>query len=155
MKKISNIWLIALILTVAISFISCSVIAADTTQAPPNAPPGNGPGMDKMLQNLTAKGYDVSKIQAAVTSGDNETARKLLDEFWTAHPDAKPQRPQMDAEQLKKMVADLAGKGNDVSKIQTALDSGNVSEAQTLFDEFIKAHPDAMPKPADGEKPAQ
>jgi|GEM_PF-1433650 len=149
-KKILNIWLVVLILTIFTCFITCSVSAADAL-APINAPPGDGPGMDKILQNLTEKGYDVSKIQVALNDGDNETAKKLLDEFWTAHPDSKPQRPQMDPDQLKMMVSDLAGKGNDVSKIQAALDSGNVSDAHILFDEFIKSHPNAIPKPVNRE----
>ena len=45
---------------------------------------------EKLLSNLTAKGYDVSAISAAVTSGDNATAMTLMKEFRTAHPDAFP-----------------------------------------------------------------
>ena len=48
--------------------------------------------MLQMLDNLTAKGYDVSAISAAVTSGDYQTALTLLQEFRTAHPDAFPAR---------------------------------------------------------------
>jgi len=47
-------------------------------------------GLTKMLTNLTARGYDVSAISAAVTSGDYKTAQTLLQEFRTAHPDAFP-----------------------------------------------------------------
>jgi hypothetical protein len=155
MVKISNIWLIALMLTVVLSVIICSASAADNSaQAPSNAPLEGGPGMDRMLQNLTERGYDVKNIQETVKSGDNETAKKLLDEFWTAHPETKPQRPQMSADQLKEIVTDLAGKGKDISKIQAALDSGNITEAQKLLDEFWKANPDLRPAPqANGEKP--
>ena len=49
-------------------------------------------GSDKMLDNLTAQGYDVSAIRAAVTSGDYKTAHSLMQEFRTAHPDAFPAR---------------------------------------------------------------
>lgn len=45
---------------------------------------------EKLLSNLTAKGYDVSAISAAVTSGDYATAMSLMKEFRTAHPDAFP-----------------------------------------------------------------
>ena len=44
----------------------------------------------EMLDNLTAKGYDISAIRTAVESGDYETAMTLLREFMTAHPDARP-----------------------------------------------------------------
>jgi hypothetical protein len=49
-----------------------------------------GQRMSQMLSNLTAKGYDVSAIGAAVTSGDYATAMTLMKEFRTAHPDAFP-----------------------------------------------------------------
>jgi hypothetical protein len=45
---------------------------------------------EKLLSNLTAKGYDVSAISAAVTSGDYATATTLMKEFRTAHPVAFP-----------------------------------------------------------------
>jgi hypothetical protein len=45
-----------------------------------------------MLDNLTAQGFDVSAIRAAVTSGNYETAHTLMQEFRTAHPDALPAR---------------------------------------------------------------
>ena len=48
--------------------------------------------MLEMLDNLTAKGYDVSAIRTAVESGDLETAMTLLREFMTANPDARPAR---------------------------------------------------------------
>jgi hypothetical protein len=48
--------------------------------------------MSQLLTNLTAKGYDVSAISAAVTSGDYKTAMTMLKEFMTANPDARPAR---------------------------------------------------------------
>ncbi|MCX6684687.1 MAG: hypothetical protein NTZ37_08185 [Methanoregula sp.] len=51
-------------------------------------------GIGKMLANLTAQGYDVSAISAAVTSGDYRNASTLLQEFRTAHPDAFPAHAQ-------------------------------------------------------------
>jgi len=47
-------------------------------------------GPEKMLDNLTAQGYDVAAIRAAVTSGNYETAHTLMQELRTAHPDAFP-----------------------------------------------------------------
>ena len=49
-------------------------------------------GPEKMLDNLTAQGFDVSAIRTAVTSGDFETAHTLMQEFRTTHPDAFPPR---------------------------------------------------------------
>ena len=51
-------------------------------------------GPEKMLDNLTAQGYDVLAIRAAVTSGDYKTAQTLLQEFRTAHPDTFPARSE-------------------------------------------------------------
>ena len=47
-------------------------------------------GLEKILINLTAQGYDVSAISAAVTSGDYKTAHTLMQEFRTSHPDVFP-----------------------------------------------------------------
>jgi 1,2-phenylacetyl-CoA epoxidase catalytic subunit len=49
-------------------------------------------GPEKMLDNLTAQGYDVSAIREAVTTGNYEAAHTLMQEFRTAHPDAFPAR---------------------------------------------------------------
>jgi len=43
-----------------------------------------------MLSDLTAQGYDVSAISAAVTSGDYDTAHTLMQEFRTSHMDIFP-----------------------------------------------------------------
>ncbi|PKP51985.1 MAG: hypothetical protein CVT90_02845 [Candidatus Altiarchaeales archaeon HGW-Altiarchaeales-3] len=145
----------AIIIVIALSTLVCLAYAEDTTQAPPQGPPGGG-DISGMVKNLTEKGFDVSKIQAAIDSGDKETAKTLLDAFFTEHPEAKPDRPVMDADHMKTMVQDLASKGNDVSKIQTAIDSGDTTSAQKLLDSFLNEHPDARPThPAQGEKPAQ
>ena len=47
-------------------------------------------GPEKMLDNLTSQGFDVSAIREAVTNGDYETAHTLMQEFRVAHPDALP-----------------------------------------------------------------
>ena len=132
----------------------CSVIADDKPQVPPNGPPGEN--FENTIQNLTEQGFDVSKIQAAIDSGDNETVRTLLDAFYAEHPELTPERPQMDEEHLKQIVQDLADKGKDVSAIQAALDSGNTTAAENLLDEFWKNNPDERQNPPNnGEKPPQ
>ncbi|MDD1730374.1 MAG: hypothetical protein LUQ50_15070 [Methanospirillum sp.] len=152
MSKRSNIWIIAMA-CIVLSVLVASVYAED---AAPQAPPqGAGPGdMSGLLKNLTEKGFDVTEIQAAEEKGDKDSAKALLDKFFEAHPEAKPQMPPMDADRMKKIVSDLASKGSDVSAIQTALDGGDSTTAQKLLDDFFKEHPDARPTPpADGQKP--
>ena len=51
-------------------------------------------GPEKMLENLTAQGFDVSAIHEAVTNGDYATAHTLMQEFRVAHPDALPARSE-------------------------------------------------------------
>ena len=106
----------------------------------------------KMLDNLTAKGYDVSAIRTATTSGDYKTAQTLMQEFRTAHPDLFPAHPQAagkvqmtDKAKGDKMLLwlnNLTAKGYDVSAIRTATTSGDYKTAQTLIQEFRTAHPD-------------
>ncbi len=154
MSKQSNMWIIALACIVLSVFVA-SAVAEEAPQAPP-AGGGAGGDMSGLLKNLTEKGFDVSDIQAAIDKGDKDTAKTLLDKFFEAHPDAKPQMQPMDADHMKKIVDELASKGSDVSQIKAALDSGDTTSAQKLLDDFFKAHPDARPTPpADGKKPAQ
>jgi hypothetical protein len=58
----------------------------------PMAGVANGARMLQILDNLTAKGYDVSAIRTAVTSADYKTAQTLMQEFRTAYPDVFPAR---------------------------------------------------------------
>ena len=152
MSKRSNIRIIAMA-CIMISVLTASVYAED---AAPQAPPqGAGPGdMSGLLKNLTERGFDVTDIQAAEEKGDKDSAKALLNKFIETHPEAKPQMPPMDADRLKKIVANLASKGNDVAAIQAALDSGDSTTAQKLLDNFFNEHPDSRPTPpADGQKP--
>jgi len=154
MSNKSNIWIIALA-CVLLSVFVASALADDTPQAPP-ADGGPGGDMSGLLKSLTEKGFDVSEIQVAEDSGDKDNAKILLDKFFEVHPEAKPEMPTMDAEHLSKIVDELASKGDDVTQIKAAIDSGDTEGAQKLLDEFFKANPDARPTPpADGQAPAQ
>ena len=64
MRKASNIF-VYLIITLILSVMACSVLAEDTPAVPPNGPPNGHPdgGFDKMVQNLSEQGFDVSKIR--------------------------------------------------------------------------------------------
>jgi hypothetical protein len=115
---------------------------------------------EKLLSNLTAKGYDVSAISAAVTSGDNTTAMTLIKEFRTAHPDAfpahakrtgmGPMNGQVQGQRMSQMLSNLTAKGYNVSAIGAAVTSGDYATATTLMKEFRTAHPDAFPAHAKG-----
>jgi hypothetical protein len=117
-------------------------------------------GLTKILTNLTAKGYDVSAISAAVISGDYKTVFTLLQQFRTAHPDAFPAHApgafkgqmtgQVMGERMTQMLTNLTAKGYDVSAIQTAVTSGDYRNASTLLQQFRTAHPDAFPAHAPG-----
>ncbi len=110
-----------------------------------------------MLDNLTAKGYDVSAIRAAVTSGDYKTAMTLLAGFQDCSPGCipcpgegagkGPMTGEAKGERMILMLDNLTAQGYDVSAIRTAVTSGDYETAQTLMQEFRTAHPDAFPAP--------
>jgi hypothetical protein len=112
-------------------------------------------GPEKMLDNLTAQGFDVSAIRSAVTSGDYDTAHTLMQELRTAHPDAFPARVagsgkgpmtgQAKGDKMLQMLGNLTIKGYDVSAISTAVTTGDYKTAMTLLQDFRTAHPDAFP----------
>ena len=117
-------------------------------------------GPEKMLDNLTAQGYDVTAISTAMTTGDYQTARTLLQEFRTAHPDVFPIRGEgtgrdlmtgpAKGERMLQMLDNLTAQGYDVSAISAAVTSGDYQTAQTLMEEFRTAHPDAFPVRGEG-----
>ena len=108
----------------------------------------------KMLDNLTAKGYDVSAIRTTTTSGDYKTAQTLMQEFRTAHPDLFPAHTQgagkvqgtdqAKGDKMLLMLGNLTTKGYDVSA-STAVTSGDYKTAMTLMQEFRTSHPDVFP----------
>jgi len=117
-------------------------------------------GPEKMLDNLTVQGYDVSAIRAAVTSGNYETAHTLMQEFRTAHPDTLPARGEgagkgpmtgeKNGERMLQMLDNLTAQGFDVSAIREVVTSGNYETAHTLMQEFRTAHPDTLPARGEG-----
>ena len=112
---------------IAALVIGTSGAAAATPQGTTNNfKEGTGQfGPEKILDNLTAQGYDVSAIRTAVTSGDFETAHTLMQEFRTAHPDAFPTRGEgagkgpmtgeAKGERMILMLDNLTAQGYDVS----------------------------------------
>jgi hypothetical protein len=112
-------------------------------------------GLENLLSNLTARGYDVSAVSAAVTSGDYRTAMTLLKDFRTAHPDAFPAHVQgfgrgtmtgqANGERMTQLLSNLTARGYDVSAVSAAVTSGDYRTAMTLLKDFRTAHPDAFP----------
>src|SRR5512137_413607 len=112
-------------------------------------------GPEKLLENLTAQGYDVSAIRTAVTNGDYEIAHTLMQEFRMAHPDALPGRGEgpgkgpmtgeAKGERMLPMLENLTAQGYDVSAIRAAVTDGDYESAHALMQEFRTAHPDAFP----------
>jgi len=147
---------------IAVLVIGTAGAAAMTQQGPGNNLKDKAGqfGLEKILGNLTAKGYDVSAISAAVTSGDYTTAMTLMKEFRTAHPDVfpacgagagkGPMTDQAKGERMLPMLDNLTAKGYDVSAIRTAVTSGDFKTAQTLLQEFRTAHPDVFPARGEG-----
>jgi uncharacterized protein (UPF0335 family) len=150
---------------IAALVIGTSGAAAATPQGTTNnLKEGTGRfGPEKILDNLTAQGFDVSAIRTAMTTGDYETAHTLMQEFRTAHPDAFPTPPEgarkgpmigeAKGERMSLMLDNLTAQGYDVSAIHTAVTTGDYEAAHTLMQEFRTAHPDAFP--ARGEGPGK
>ena len=147
---------------IAALVIGTSGAAAATPQGTNNNP-RNGTwqfGPEKILDNLTAQGFDVSAIRTAVTTGDYETAHTLMQEFRTAHPDAFPARGEgagkgpiigkVKGDRILLMLDNLTYQGFDVSAIRTAVTTGDYETAHTLMQEFRTAHPDAFPARGEG-----
>jgi hypothetical protein len=117
-------------------------------------------GPEKMLDNLTAQGFDVSAIRTAVTNGDYATAHTLMQDFRTAHPDVLPARGEgagkgpmtgeKNGERMLQMLDNLTAQGFDVSAIRTAVTNGDYATAHTLMQDFRAAHPDAISARGEG-----
>ena len=147
---------------IAALVIGTSGAAATTPQGTTNnLKEGTGQfGPEKILDNLTAQGFDVSAIRTAMTSGDYETAHTLMQEFRTAHPDAfptpregagkGPMTGEAKEERMILMLDNLTAQGYDVSAIRTAVTTGDYETAHTLMQEFRTAHPDAFPARGEG-----
>ena len=147
---------------IAALVIGTSGAAAATPQVTTNnLKEGTGHfGPEKILDNLTAQGYDVSAIRTAMTTENYETAHTLMQEFRTAYPDAFPTPPEgarkgpMNGEakgdRMIVMLDNLTAHGYDVSAIRTAVTNGDYETAHTLMQEFRTAHPDAFPARGEG-----
>jgi hypothetical protein len=138
------------------------------TQPPADGMPGNCTGMDGLLNMLDQKGYDVSAIESALASGDMATAHTLMDEFREEHADASPvphaggmagnnsriKLPaapigdrQGDGRGISGLLDTLAEQGYDIGAIQSAAESGDITSARTLMQQFVDANQIELPAP--------
>jgi cobalamin biosynthesis Mg chelatase CobN len=138
---------------------------------PADGTPGNCSRMDGLLNMLDEQGYDVSTIESALTSGDMVTARSLMDQFREANADAFPTPPadgmrgnssrlelpapcigdrQGDGRGISRLLDTLDEQGYDVSSIQSAAESGEITSARTLIQQFLDANQIERPAPPDG-----
>jgi hypothetical protein len=114
-------------------------------------------GPVKMLDRLEEQGYDISAIRAAVESGDNATARILMQQFMEAHKELIPARnateknaPGFGSGMMDNRLTQLEAKGYDVSAIRAAAKSGDNATVRTLMQQFMEAHKDELPQPGAG-----
>ena len=161
--KTPRIYIGALAVFCIFALVLGTASSAAMTQQGNGTSPRNGAGQfgpEKMLDNLTEQGFDVSAIRTALTNGDYETAHTLMQEFRTAHPDAFPARGEgagkgpmtgeKNGERMLLMLDNLTEQGFDISAIREAATSKNYETAHTLMQEFRTAHPDAFPARGEG-----
>jgi DNA-binding transcriptional MerR regulator len=140
-------------------------------------PTGDAGGrMSGLLGHLKEQGFDLSAIQAAVTSGDLDAARSLLDQFMEEHkyelpapaareigagesgvPDTLeelPARPSGDrGVRLLGLLDQLEEQGFDMSEIRAAVAGGDLDTARTLMRQFMEEHKDELPAPPGHRRP--
>jgi hypothetical protein len=134
--------------------------------------PGNCSRIDGLLNVLGQQGYDVSAIESALASGDMASVHTLMDEFRNANADAFPvpsaegmarnsSRIELPAPPISDrpaggrgisgLIDQLEDQGYDVSAIQSAAESGDITSARTLMQQFIDTNQIELPAPpADG-----
>ncbi|MCQ8894663.1 MAG: hypothetical protein NQU46_08575 [Methanolinea sp.] len=148
MKKLISTLVLGILLGLLV--LCAWPVQADTNGTnPPACPPGergHADRMDRLLDTLEEKGYDVSAIRAAAESGDVGTARSLLQQFMQENRDALP-APPGNSNRMDRLLDTLEEKGYDVSAIRAAAESGDVGTARSLLQQFMQENRDALPAP--------
>jgi carbamoylphosphate synthase large subunit len=145
------------ILTVPIVMImlSCLIIPAYAMPGKDAGIPGGKMGggtMTAHLDQFEEQGYDVSAIRAAIESGDEATARSLMQQFMEEHKDEFPS-PDKNQDRMTARLDQLEEQGYDVSPIRAAIESGDEATARSLMQQFMEEHKDEFPSPPDRERP--
>lgn len=132
-----------------------ALLAVPAVAAFQNGTSGERLGQGVFLDKLEAQGYDVSAIRAAVESGDNETARTLMQQFMEENRDELP-APPADGDRGFGPLARLNSLEEhryDVSAIRDAIDNGDHETARALMQQFMEEHRDELPvKPQAGTR---
>jgi hypothetical protein len=171
-KNTGKIFLIAafvgLVCLIASPVIAVSSPGDSGLQSPPAGDTGGR--MPGLLSHLEEQGFDMSAIQAAVTNGDLDTARTLLDQFMQQHRDELPAPPAREigtggpgvldtlgelpappagdkGDRMPGLLDHLEEQGYNVSAIQAAVTSGDMDTARTLMQQFMQQHRDELPAP--------
>ena len=118
------------------------------------SPDQNGDRMTARLDRLEEQGYDVSAIRAAIESGDEATARSLMQQFMEEHKDEFPS-PDQNGDRMTARLDRLEEQGYDVSAIRAAIESGDEATARSLMQQFMEEHKDEFPSPPDRERPTR
>ena len=90
MKNIGKVVAVSAIL----GFLVLMVIPVNAFPARPAQLSGEaGERLTGLVDRLEEQGYDMSAVRAAIESGDNETARTLMQQFMEEHKDELPAPP--------------------------------------------------------------
>ncbi len=129
--------------------LACLIIPAYAMPGKDAGIPGGKMGggtMTAHLDQLEEQGYDVSAIRAAIESGDEATARSLMQQFMEEHKDEFPS-PDQNGDRMTARLDQLEEQGYDVSAIRAAIESGDEATARSLMQQFMEEHKDEFPSP--------
>ncbi len=180
MKNIGRIFLVAAFIGVVCLLASPVIAASPPGDAGMQGPPDGERGghLPGLLDHLEGLGFDLSEVREALTLGNIETARTLLDQFLQEHKDALPAPPEREISGDTSVVLDTleeapqgpagnrAGKmlglldhfeglGYDMSAIRAAIAAGDTETVQSLMRQFLEEHRDQLPVPpavGDGDR---
>jgi DNA-binding GntR family transcriptional regulator len=176
-KNIGRIFLIAAFIGVMCLLASPVIAASPRGDAGMQELPGGerGGNISGLLDHLEGLGFDLSTVREALTHGNWETARTLLDQFMQEHRDALPAPPAREISGETSVVLDTledappapSGErgarmlglleqfedlGYDMSAIRAAIAAGDTDNAQSLMRQFLEEHRDELPKPPAGDR---
>ncbi|NYT06166.1 MAG: hypothetical protein GKC04_07345 [Methanomicrobiales archaeon] len=132
-----------------LAFIAAPATAVFQNGAQPGGRMGSSPDFAARLDALGELGFDVSAIQAALESGDRETARTLMRQFAEEHKDELP-IPHSGGRHggtIDGLLDRLEEQGYDLTAIRTAVENGDDETARTLMRQFMEEHKDELPTP--------
>ncbi len=175
MKNPGRMFLISAFIGV-MCLLASPVIAGSLTDdgGIPTGPHGPREGnMSGLLDHLEGLGFDLSPVREALTLGNIETARVLLDAFFQEHKDALPAPPVREMSgnasavnetfeeappkpggnregRMLGILGQFEELGYDMSAIRTEIAAGDLDTAQVLMRQFLEEHIEELPSPCPG-----